>query len=112
MGVHVSALFVARSTVDIQNIVSWETVKDGDVFRLTVKAGGLDSNVNYAGSIDFGTFEGEAIKAMLLQVAKALAARLDAPTPIIDEVHAMLYEGKDVHQAVNDLLTRNPRAEA
>ena len=44
--------------------------------------------------------------------AKALAARLDVPTPIIDEVHAMLYEGKDVHQAVNDLLTRNPRAEA
>ena len=44
--------------------------------------------------------------------AKALAARLEVSTPIIDEVYAMLYEGKDVHQAVNDLLTRNPRAEA
>ena len=44
--------------------------------------------------------------------AKALAARLEVSTPIIDEVYAMLYEGKDVHQAVNDLLTSNPRAEA
>ena len=44
--------------------------------------------------------------------AKALAARLEVSTPIIDEVYAMLYERKDVHQAVNDLLTRNPRAEA
>ena len=44
--------------------------------------------------------------------AKALATRLEVSTPIIDEVYAMLYEGKDVHQAVNDLLTRNPRAEA
>ena len=31
----------------------------------------------------------------------------EVSTPIIDEVYAMLYEGKDVHQAVNDLLTRN-----
>ena len=44
--------------------------------------------------------------------AKALAARLNIPTPIIDEVYAMLYEAKDVHQSVNDLLTRNPRPEA
>ena len=44
--------------------------------------------------------------------AKALAARLNVPTPIIDEVYAMLYEAKDVHQSVNDLLTRNPRPEA
>ena len=44
--------------------------------------------------------------------AKALAARLNVPTPIIDEVYAMLYEAKDVHQSVSDLLTRNPRPEA
>lgn len=44
--------------------------------------------------------------------AKALAARLNVPTPIIDEVYAMLYEAKDVTESVNDLLTRNPRPEA
>jgi glycerol-3-phosphate dehydrogenase (NAD(P)+) len=43
--------------------------------------------------------------------AKALAEKLEVSTPIIDEVYAMLYEGKDVKQAVTDLTTRNPRAE-
>jgi len=43
--------------------------------------------------------------------AKALAGKLEVNTPIIDEVYAMLYEGKDVKQAVIDLTTRDPRAE-
>ncbi|MEE2813895.1 MAG: NAD(P)H-dependent glycerol-3-phosphate dehydrogenase [Verrucomicrobiota bacterium] len=43
--------------------------------------------------------------------AKALAGNLEVNTPIIDEVYAMLYEGKDVKQAVIDLTTRDPRAE-
>lgn len=43
--------------------------------------------------------------------AKALAARLNISTPIIDQVYAMLYEGKAVDQAVQDLLTRTPRPE-
>ncbi len=43
--------------------------------------------------------------------AKALANKLEVNTPIIDEVHAMLYEGKDARKAVVDLTTRIPRAE-
>ena len=43
--------------------------------------------------------------------AKALAEKLDVNTPIIDEVYAMLYEGKDVRKAVVDLTTRIPKAE-
>ncbi len=43
--------------------------------------------------------------------AKTLAEKLKINTPIIDEVYAMLYEGKDVRQAVIDLTTRDPRAE-
>jgi glycerol-3-phosphate dehydrogenase (NAD(P)+) len=43
--------------------------------------------------------------------AKALAVKLKVNTPIINEVHAMLYEGKDVKQAVTDLTTRVPKSE-
>jgi glycerol-3-phosphate dehydrogenase (NAD(P)+) len=32
-------------------------------------------------------------------------------TPVIDEVHAMLYEGKDVAQAVRDLMSRDLKPE-
>jgi glycerol-3-phosphate dehydrogenase len=32
-------------------------------------------------------------------------------TPIIDEVHAMLYENKNPRQAVRDLLSRAFKAE-
>jgi glycerol-3-phosphate dehydrogenase len=31
--------------------------------------------------------------------------------PIISEVYAMLYEGKDVRQAVHDLLSRDSKVE-
>jgi glycerol-3-phosphate dehydrogenase (NAD(P)+) len=40
-----------------------------------------------------------------------LARQLGVVTPIMDEVHAMLYEGKDVRQAVHDLLNRGLKAE-
>ncbi len=32
-------------------------------------------------------------------------------TPVIDEVYAMLYEGKNVAQAVHDLMSRDPKPE-
>ena len=40
-----------------------------------------------------------------------LARTLNVETPIIDEVHAMLYEEKNVRKAVNDLLSRDTKAE-
>ena len=43
--------------------------------------------------------------------AYRLARTLNVETPIIDEVHAMLYEGKSARNAVNDLLSRDPKAE-
>jgi glycerol-3-phosphate dehydrogenase (NAD(P)+) len=43
--------------------------------------------------------------------AHRLARRLNVETPIIDEVHAMLYEAKEVRGAVNDLLSRDTKAE-
>lgn len=43
--------------------------------------------------------------------AYRLARKLNVVTPIIDEVHAMLYEGKDARRAVSDLLSRDTKAE-
>ena len=43
--------------------------------------------------------------------AHRLARRHDIVTPIIDEVHAMLYEGKDVRKAVQDLIGRQLKEE-
>ncbi len=43
--------------------------------------------------------------------AHRLAHKLNVETPIIDEVHAMLYEGKNVKQALGDLLSRDAKAE-
>jgi glycerol-3-phosphate dehydrogenase (NAD(P)+) len=43
--------------------------------------------------------------------AHQLARRHKLTTPIIDEVYAMLYEGKDVRQAVRDLMGRESKAE-
>jgi glycerol-3-phosphate dehydrogenase (NAD(P)+) len=39
-----------------------------------------------------------------------LARKLRIETPIIDEVHAMLYEGKKVRRAVQDLMSREAEA--
>ena len=43
--------------------------------------------------------------------AHELARKHGVTTPIIDEVHAMLYEGKDVRKAVRDLTARESKAE-
>jgi glycerol-3-phosphate dehydrogenase (NAD(P)+) len=43
--------------------------------------------------------------------ARELARKHNVETPIIDEVHAMLYEGKDVRRAVQDLTARESKAE-
>ena len=45
------------------------------------------------------------------QAAWQLARKLGVETPIIDEVHAMLYEKKDPRRAVADLTKRETRAE-
>jgi glycerol-3-phosphate dehydrogenase (NAD(P)+) len=43
--------------------------------------------------------------------AHRLAEKHAIVTPIIAEVHAMLYEGKNVRQAVRDLMTRDLKSE-
>jgi glycerol-3-phosphate dehydrogenase (NAD(P)+) len=43
--------------------------------------------------------------------AHKLARKKKVPTPIIDEVHAMLYENKNPKQAVRDLISRAFKAE-
>lgn len=43
--------------------------------------------------------------------AYRLARRLNIETPIIDEVHAVLYEGKEARRALSDLLSRDTKAE-
>jgi glycerol-3-phosphate dehydrogenase (NAD(P)+) len=45
------------------------------------------------------------------QSACHLARRLQVSTPIIDQVHAMLYEDKDARQALRDLITRETKPE-
>ena len=40
-----------------------------------------------------------------------LAKKMKVETPIIDEVHAMLYEAKNLKQAVRDLIGRDSKAE-
>ncbi len=40
-----------------------------------------------------------------------LARKLGVETPIMDEVHAMLYEGKSPRESVRDLLQRDRKAE-
>jgi glycerol-3-phosphate dehydrogenase (NAD(P)+) len=46
-----------------------------------------------------------------VRAAFHLARKLGIESPIIDEVHAMLYEGKEVRQAVQDLMGREPKPE-
>ncbi len=62
----------------------------------------------------------EAIVGSMVAVAEGfptarsayeLARKHGVVTPIIDEVHAMLYAGKDVRKALQDLTTRESKAE-
>lgn len=43
--------------------------------------------------------------------AYRLARKMQVETPIIDEVYAMLYEGKEVRASLRDLTTRGSKAE-
>jgi glycerol-3-phosphate dehydrogenase (NAD(P)+) len=43
--------------------------------------------------------------------ATQLARKLKVSTPIMDQVFAMLYEGKDVAHALRDLTSRDSKAE-
>ena len=43
--------------------------------------------------------------------AHQLAQRHGVSTPIIDEVHAVLYEGKEISQALRDLMARDSKPE-
>ena len=43
--------------------------------------------------------------------AYQLARKMNVETPIIDEVHEMLYRGKDIRKAVHDLMTRELKRE-
>ncbi len=45
------------------------------------------------------------------RAAYQLAQKLGVPTPIIDEAYAMMYEGKNAAQAVQDLTQRESKAE-
>jgi glycerol-3-phosphate dehydrogenase (NAD(P)+) len=45
------------------------------------------------------------------RAAYQLARKLGITTPIIDEVHAVLYEGKNVAQSLRDLVSRESKAE-
>ena len=45
------------------------------------------------------------------RAAYQLGRRLKVSTPIIDEVHAVLYEGKNVAKALRDLIQRESKAE-
>jgi glycerol-3-phosphate dehydrogenase (NAD(P)+) len=45
------------------------------------------------------------------RAACRLARNLNIETPIIDEVYAMLYEQKNVRQAVHDLMSRDVKQE-
>jgi len=43
--------------------------------------------------------------------ARALAQKLEVETPIIEQVHAMLYEGKGPNEALKELMMRERRGE-
>jgi glycerol-3-phosphate dehydrogenase (NAD(P)+) len=57
------------------------------------------------------TLRGVAEGAYTVRAALALAERHDVDMPIAREVHAVLYEGKDVRSSVADLLGRRSREE-
>jgi glycerol-3-phosphate dehydrogenase (NAD(P)+) len=45
------------------------------------------------------------------QSAYDLARKVGVETPIVDQVHKILFEGKDPLKACNDLMTRDPKEE-
>jgi len=51
------------------------------------------------------------ISPRVTRSAHELARKRNVVTPVMDEVYAMLYEDKDVRQAVQDLAARESKAE-
>ena len=45
------------------------------------------------------------------QSAHECARKANLSTPIIDQIHAVLYENKSPREAMHHLLTRDPRPE-
>ena len=58
-----------------------------------------------------GTLPGVAEGAYTVQAAVELARHHDVEMPIAEQVHAVLYEGKDVRASVGDLLSRASKDE-
>ena len=58
-----------------------------------------------------GTLPGVAEGAYTVDAALALAERHGVEMPIAREVHAALYEGKDVRASLRDLLARESKEE-
>jgi len=58
-----------------------------------------------------GSLPGVAEGAYTVQAAIELAARHHVEMPIAEQVHAVLYEGKDVRASVVDLLARSSKDE-
>jgi glycerol-3-phosphate dehydrogenase (NAD(P)+) len=58
---------------------------------------------------ELGLVVAEGVRTTLS--AYQLARRVRASTPIIDEIHATLYEGKDPRRAARDLMHREPKPE-
>ena len=46
------------------------------------------------------------------RAAKTLARRTKVEAPIVDRVHAVLFEGEDPREAIRALMTREPKSEA
>jgi glycerol-3-phosphate dehydrogenase (NAD(P)+) len=58
---------------------------------------------------DMGMVVAEGVKTS--ESAYELAQQAGIDTPIVNEVYAALYQGKDPRQAVTDLMTRDPKSE-
>ncbi len=67
------------------------------------KGDGLQNILNTVGSVAEGVTTTRA--------AYDLVTRLDVDAPIIKEVYAVLYEGKDLQQTIYDLTNRDPKPE-
>jgi glycerol-3-phosphate dehydrogenase (NAD(P)+) len=81
--------------------------------------GGLSRNR----SVGLGLGEGRALEDILGQMtmvaegvrttrsARDLSRRLGVEMPIVEEVHALLFEGRPAREAVENLMLREPKAE-